>query len=128
MKSYRFFQRIEQGLEPVFCPFSISSSSVSAPDQIDVRLQDIQLFDVLTFADDISRFGLSGNAFVDTLSVDVQSQSRGGVGLRVRVDEQHLFAQYRNTCRKVDGRRGFFPRRLSDWPAIRFFPYLTLII
>jgi len=40
-------------------------------------------------------FGLfeSCDTFVDALQIDVEAQAGGGVGLRIGVEQQHLFAQ-----------------------------------
>ena len=47
------------------------------------------------------------DAVVYAPAVDVQSEARRGVGLRIGIDKQNLFAEYGHACRQVDGCRRF---------------------
>jgi len=46
----------------------------------------------------------SGDALVNALQVDIEAQSRRGVGLRIGVQQENFLAQQRERRREVDGR------------------------
>ena len=72
--------------------------------QVDRRGQDPEVLHVGAAEDHLVGLFLSGEAFVDAFEVDVEAQPRGGVGLRIGVQQQHLFAQQGQRCRQIDGR------------------------
>ncbi len=74
--------------------------------EIDARGQQRQIFDVGTAKYHLLGTLFAHDTFVNAVEVDVETQSRRGVGLRIGVEQQHLFSEQGERCREIDGRGG----------------------
>ena len=101
-----FAQRIENRPHAFLAVFDFEQLGFGAH-QIDARRENVQLLDVGAFAHGLLGPCRAGDAVVNSLSVDVQPQSGSGVGLRVGIDQKHLFAQNGHARGQIDGGRGF---------------------
>ena len=61
--------------------------------QVDRRGEEPEVFDVFAVEDHLFGLFLAGETFVDALEIDVEAQPRGGVGLRIGVQQQHFLTQ-----------------------------------
>ena len=75
--------------------------------EVDAGGKDGEMLHVRTSDNDVGCAALSRDTFVDAAVVDVESEARGRVGLRVGIHQQHFLAHYGEVGRQIDSGGGF---------------------
>ena len=88
------FERFKNGFHPFLSVLDFEQLGFGAH-QVDAGRQHVEFFDLGTLLYDVCRRGVPGDAVVYVDLIDIQSQPRGRIRLRIGVDQQDFLADNR---------------------------------